>query len=177
LFSSDNDQQVSVEECITLLRTAVTNISDESTNDDDTTTLPYNGDLQLTIQDDDDVEYIQLQVIDDNGSTVHSDNLPNDIASVLQHYQNKVYPVCCDVLTSAQDNMKALTQLSNQITIHEEKIWDVAVVAGYKPAAVRTVVSILAQNKARVKGTIQLIRDVEINVKTTHAKVRAAMLF
>jgi len=55
--------------------------------------------------------------------------------------------------------------------------WDVAVAAGHSQSKVRHMLASLAQGKARVRGTLEQLKDTRRSVNGTRARIRAALLF
>lgn len=55
--------------------------------------------------------------------------------------------------------------------------WETAVAAGLPSEEVKKILSILAQDKARLRGTTDLIRDTKRSVQSSVAKIKAALLF
>lgn len=54
--------------------------------------------------------------------------------------------------------------------------WETAVAAGLSPAQVRGILSTLAQNKARLRGTVEHLQETKQTVQEMASKIRAVLL-
>nr|CAB3262626.1 uncharacterized protein LOC100180971 [Phallusia mammillata] len=176
---------ISMEECVSAVKEAVQ--SPPKTRNEKSEIRAallmqeYRPNFSLVAADED--NFINLNVVDGNGDLVDLEDIQETLLFskeahvALQIYHEKVLESCSSVLESGFELEQVLSQFCDQLSAKEEKAWDMAVAAGQSQSTVRRILVGLAQDRARLRGTLEQVKDTRRSVNAIRARIRAALLF
>ncbi|XP_039262109.2 uncharacterized protein LOC120338225 [Styela clava] len=120
-------------------------------------------------------ERIEMKETDENKDDII--RVQPKIMNVLTEYRENFLHKSSSISKYGAEVETILGKRTMELTAKEEKAWETAVAAGLSHNEVRRILSTIAQDKARLRGTAELVQEARKSVQKSAGKIKATLLF